>query len=74
VRTADQPRSVGLELADAQGAYQHRFLSYTFPSRSPRPARPTVPNRRDFVEAAPALPGDSRIRLPPASIRRYDGK
>jgi hypothetical protein len=29
--------------------------------------------RRDFVEAAPALPGDPRIRLPPASPRRYDG-
>jgi hypothetical protein len=33
-----------------------------------------VLNRRDFVEAAPAIPGDPRIRLPPASIRRYDGE
>jgi hypothetical protein len=32
--------------------------SYTFPSRSPRPAHPAVLNRRDFVEAAPTLPGD----------------
>jgi len=30
-------------------------------------------NRRDFVEAAPTFPGDPRIRLPPASPRRYDG-
>ena len=44
------------------------------PSRSPRPAHPAVLNRRDFVEAAPALPGDPRIRLPPASPRRRDGK
>ena len=35
--------------------------------RSPRPAHPAVLNRRDFVEAAPALPGDPRFRLPPAS-------
>ena len=49
------------------------FLAYTFPSRSPRPAHPAVLNRRGFVEAAPALPGDPRIRLPPASPRRRDG-
>jgi hypothetical protein len=42
------------------------------PSRSPRPAHPAVLNRRDFVEAAPALPGDPRLRLPPASPRRCD--
>ena len=34
------------------------FLAYTFPSRSPRPAHPAVLNRRDFVEAAPALTTD----------------
>jgi hypothetical protein len=33
-----------------------------------------VLERRDFVEAAPALPADPRIRLPPASPRRCDGK
>lgn len=33
-----------------------------------------APGRRDFVEAAPALTGDPRIRLPPASPRRCDGK
>jgi hypothetical protein len=33
-----------------------------------------VPDRRDFVEAAPTLPGDLRIRLPPASPHRYDGE
>ena len=50
------------------------FLAYTFPSRSPRPAHPAVPGRHDFVEAAPALPGDPRIRLPPAPARRCDSK
>lgn len=50
------------------------FFSYTFPSRSPRPAHPAVLNRRDFVKAAPTLPGDPRIRLPSASPRRYDGR
>ncbi len=48
------------------------LLTATFPSCSPRPAHPAVPSRRDFVEAAPALPGDPRLRLPPASPRRYD--
>jgi hypothetical protein len=43
-------------------------------SRSPRPPHPAVPGRRDFVEAAPALPADPRIRLPPASPRRCDGR
>jgi hypothetical protein len=33
-----------------------------------------VPGRRDFVEAAPTLPADPRLRLPPASPRRYDGR
>ena len=31
-------------------------------------------NRRGFVEAAPVLTGDPRLRLPPASPRRYDGE
>ena len=39
-----------------------------------RPAHPAVPNRRDFVEAAPTLPCDPRIRLPPASPHRYHGE
>lgn len=30
--------------------------------------------RPDFVEAALALPGDPRFRLPPASPRRYYGE
>src|SRR3954453_6393036 len=34
---------------------------------------PAVLDRPDFVEAAPTLPGDSRIRLPPTSSHRYDG-
>jgi hypothetical protein len=33
-----------------------------------------VLERRDFVEAAPTLPADPRIRLPPASPHRCDGK
>jgi hypothetical protein len=33
-----------------------------------------VLNRPGFVEAAPALPGDPRLRLPPASPHRRDGK
>src|SRR5208282_1096834 len=49
-------------------------LAYTFPSRSPRPAHPAVPGRHDFVEAAPALPGDPRIRLPPAPARCCDSE
>ena len=40
---------------------QHRFLAYTFPSRSPSPAHPAVLNRPDFVAAAPTYPGDPRI-------------
>src|SRR5262249_16919620 len=52
----------------------HRFLAYTFPSRSPRPAHPAVLNRRDFVEAAPALPTDPWLRLPPASPHCYDSE
>ena len=50
------------------------FLAYTFPSRSPRPPHPAVLARRDFVEAAPILTGDPRLRLPPALPRRYDGR
>jgi hypothetical protein len=58
----------------ANSASWRTFLSYTFPSRSPRPPHPAVPDRRDFVEAAPAFPGDPRLRLPPASPRRCDGE
>jgi len=53
---------------------RHRFLAYTFPSCSPRPVHPAVLNRRDFVEAAPALPTDPWLRLPPASPCCYDSK
>src|SRR5690606_24515495 len=72
VRTAPQPRSTWFELVDDEEASQHRFLAYTFPSRSPGTARPVVPNRPDFVAAAPTLPGDPRFRLPPTSPSRYD--
>ena len=72
VRTAHQPRSTGFELVDDEEASRHRFLTYTFPSCSPGTARPVVPNRPDFVAAAPTLPGIPRVRLPPASPSRYD--
>src|SRR6478752_5769435 len=74
IRTANQPRSTGLELAKHQEALRRRFLAYTFPSRSPDPAHPAVLDRSDFVAAAPTFPGDPRIRLPPASLDRYDGQ
>ena len=70
IRTAYEPKSTGLELATHQEALQHRFLAYTFPSRSPNPTHPAVLDRSDFVAAAPTLPGDPRIRLPPASPDR----
>src|SRR6266567_5889146 len=57
----------------SRGVTTHRFLAYTFPSRSPRPAHPAVLGRRDFVEAAPTLPGDPQVGLPPALLCRYDG-
>jgi hypothetical protein len=72
VRTAHQPRSTGFELARIQEALQHRFLTYTVPSRSPGPTHPAVLDRPDFVAAAPTLPGVSRIRLPPASPTCHD--
>ena len=74
VRTALQPVSTGFELVDDEEALQHRFLAYAFPSCSPDPAHPVVLGRPDFVAAAPTFPGVPRLRLPPASPRRYDGK
>lgn len=56
VRTAHQPRSTGFELVDDEEASRHRFLAYTFPSCSPSTARPVVPDRPDFVAAAPIHP------------------
>jgi len=74
VRTAHQPTSTGLELVRTQEALQRRFLTYAFSSRSPGPIHPAVLNRPDFVAAAPTLPADPRIRLPPASPDRCDGQ
>lgn len=37
-------------------------------------AHPAVLNRPDFVEAVPNLPGNPRIRLPPATPSRYDSQ
>ena len=68
------PVSTGFELVDDEEALQHRFLAYAFPSCSPDPAHPVVLGRPDFVAAAPTFPGVPRLRLPPASPRRYDGK
>ena len=53
---------------------KHRFLAYTFSSRSPDPTHPVVLGRPDFVAAAPTLPGVPRIRLPPTSPHRYDAR
>src|SRR6266699_146111 len=44
-----------------------RFLAYSFPPCSPDPSHPAVLARPRFVRAPPALPGTTRIRLPPAS-------
>ncbi len=44
----------------------HRFLSYSFSSRSPDPHHLVVLARPGFVRAAPIHPGTSRDRLPPA--------
>src|SRR5262249_23530391 len=44
-----------------------RFLAYSFPPRSPDPHHLAVLTRPGFVGAAPALPGTTRTRLPPAS-------
>src|ERR1035437_1127066 len=49
-------------------------LSRLAPPRPPPPPHPAVPGRRDFVEAAPPPPADPRLRLPPASPRRCDGR
>jgi hypothetical protein len=69
VRAAIQPTSTGLELAPVLRGFTRRFLAYTFPSRLPDPRHPVVLTRPVVVGAAPALPGASRIRLPPASAR-----
>jgi len=61
-----QPRSVRFELAPDQGGVLHRFLAYSFPSRSPGPAHLTVLNRPGFVRAALALPSTTGVRLPSA--------
>ena len=66
LRTALQPGSTGFELVDDQEALRHRFLTCTFPSRSPGPARPVVPDRPDFVAAAPTHPR----RSPSAGCRQ----
>ena len=71
------PRRVGGNVALFGGEIKRR--NATGSSRIPfrlitAPGHPAVLNRRDFVEAAPALPGDHRLRLPPASPHRHDGE
>ena len=62
-----QPISTRFELVPHQGGVTRRFLAYSSPSRSPNPNHLAVLARPGFVRAAPALPGTTRIRLPPAS-------
>jgi len=61
LRAAHPPRSTGFERVDDEEALRHRFLAYTFPSRSPDPTHPAVLGRPDFVAAAsrphPTFPG-----------------
>src|SRR6266508_3376018 len=71
---AIRPISTRLEpVLDLRG-FDHWFLhSYTCPSRLPDPGRLAVPTRPVVVGAAPTLPCDSRVGLPPASASRCDG-
>ena len=66
--------SIGFELAAPQEAERHRFLAYT--SRLADRARPI--RQCEAVAALsrllPALPGDPRIRRPPASARCCDSE
>ena len=62
------PDPPGLEPAFHLRGFHHWFLhSYTCPPCLPGPGRLAVPTRPVVVEAAPTLPGASRVRLPPAS-------
>ena len=62
------PDPPGLEPAGRLRGFHHWFLrSYTSPSRLPDPGRLAVPARSVVVGAAPARPGASQARLPPAS-------
>jgi len=53
----------GVEVKDVK----RRFLTYSLPPRSPDPPHLAVLTRPGFVGAAPALPGTTRLRLPPAT-------
>jgi hypothetical protein len=72
VRAAHQPVSTGFELVKTSRGLNTGSYSYAFSSRSPGPTHPAVPDRPDFVAAAPTLPTVPWIRLPPASPSRYD--
>ena len=47
------PNPPGLSWRDIKRRNRSRFLTYTFPSRSPRPAHPAVPGRRDSSRLLP---------------------
>ena len=65
---AARPRSARFESVKSLRGFHHWFVhSYAFPSCLPGPGCLTVPARPVVVEAAPAFPGVSRVRLPPAS-------
>ena len=66
VRTAPGPYPPDLSRSTLEGR-KRRFLAYSFPSRSPGPHHLAVLAHPGFVRAAPALPGTTRVRLPPAA-------
>src|ERR1700722_1208768 len=74
VRTADQPRSTGFRAGGCSRDVTAPVPRVYLPVSLTAPGHPAVLNRRDFVEAAPALPTDPWLRLPPASPRRCDSE
>src|SRR5690606_30685405 len=71
-RAALRPTSTRFEPLHRLRDFTHRLLAYTFPRRSPDPARLAVPGRPGFVRTAPTLPGIPRVRLPSASSTSCD--
>src|SRR5215204_763879 len=68
-RTAHRPISVRFEPALDLRGFKQRFLTYAFPSLLAGPGPSDSPNpSRTSSEAAPALPGVPRTRLPPSFI------
>ena len=70
VRTANRPQSTRFRAGYAQEAWRSRFLTYTFPSRSPHPARPAVladPTLSRLLPPSPPTPGLDCLQLHPAA-------